>query len=139
MLRKKVLVCITPQSNSKRLIERGSEIAEGESAELHILHVALGKNIMENDGSAQLLQKLFDYASGFGGIVHGLCGENITMTIIKFIRDEMITHLVLGEHSDGYKASSDDITALISAKLPYINIHILEREKLKIDKRQNLL
>ena len=130
MIHKKVLVCITPQSNSKRLIERGFRIAGDVSAQLHILHVARGANIITDDSSAQLLQKLFDYSAEFGGIVHGLCGENITATIIKFIRDEKITHLVLGEHSDGYKASADDITALISEKLPYINIHILEREKI---------
>ena len=128
MLRKKVLVCITPQSNSKRLIERGFEVASKASAELHILHVERGKNILMTDASAQLLQKLFDYAVEFGGIVHGLCGENITATIIKFIRDEMITHLILGEHSEDYKAQSDDITKLISEKLPYIDINILERD-----------
>ena len=129
LIDKKVLVCITPQSNSKRLIERGSEIAKRESAELHILHVARGKNILAVDGSAQLLQQLFDYAAEVGGIVHGLCGENITATIVKFIRDEMITNLVLGEHSEGYKAAADDITSLITEKLPYIDIHVLEREK----------
>ena len=129
MLIKKVLVCITPQSNSKRLIERGNTIASAESAELHVLHVARGRNILESDGSMQLLQQLFDYATGFGGIVHGVSGENITTTITKFIRDEMITHLVLGEHSEDYRAQADDITVLISSKLPYIQIHILEREK----------
>ncbi|MCL2852667.1 MAG: universal stress protein [Defluviitaleaceae bacterium] len=129
MLHKKVLVCITPQSNSRRLIEYGAAIAKGESAELHILHVARGNNILAADGSAQLLQRLFDYAAEVGGIVHGLCGENITTTIVKFIRDEMITNLVLGEHSEEYKASADNVTTLVSEKLPYIGIHILEREK----------
>jgi len=129
VLSKKVLVCITPQSNSRRLIERGSELASEAAAELHILHVERGKNIFNTDASTQLLQKLFDYAEDFGGIVHGLCGENITVTIVKFIRDEMITHLILGEHSDEYNASGDDITQLISEKLPYISILILEREK----------
>jgi len=104
-------------------------VAKGATAELHILHVERGKNIFNTGESAQLLQNLFDYASDFGGIVHGLCGENITATIVKFIRDEMITHLVLGTHSDEYKASTDDITALISSKLPYINIHICARER----------
>lgn len=129
MLSKKILVCITPQSNSKRLIKLGSEIAAKISGELHIVHVERGKNIFSTDSAAALLQELFGYAGEFGGIVHGLCGENITATIVKFSREEMITDLVLGEHSANYKASSDNITALITEKLPYINIRVLEREK----------
>lgn len=129
MLRKKVLVCITPQSNSKRLIKCGAQVASEASGELHIVHVERGKNIFATDGTAELLQGLFDYAAEFGGIVHGLCGENITATIVKFSREEMITDLVLGEHSTDYRPSADNITALITEKLPYINIHVLEREK----------
>ena len=129
MLRKKVLVCITPQSNSKRLIKRGAEIAAEASGELHIVHVERGKNIFSTDSAAKLLQELFGYAAEFSGIVHGLCGENITATIVKFSREEMITDIVLGEHSANYKASSDNITAMITEKLPYINIQVLERDK----------
>jgi len=129
MLSKKVLVCITPQSNSKRLIKRGAEVAAIDFGELHIVHVERGKNIFATGGTAELLQELFDYAAEFGGIVHGLCGENITATIVKFSREEMITHLVLGENNANYKASSGNITALITEKLPYINIQVLEREK----------
>ncbi len=35
----KVLVCITIQKNSKRLIRKGAEIANNIGGELHILHV----------------------------------------------------------------------------------------------------
>jgi len=107
------------------LIECGAEIAGGEPAELHVLHVTRGNNILKGDKTAELLQQLFSYATQFGGIVHGVCGENITATIISFIRKEMITDLVLGEHSESYKAQTDDITALITEKLPYIRISIL--------------
>lgn len=93
----KVLVCITAQSNSKRLINHGAEIADKLNGELHILHVQKGNNIFNNSETPMLLQELFQYGSQKGGMVHAYCDDNIPESIGYFIKKEKITKLVLGE------------------------------------------
>ena len=121
----KVLVCITPQSNSHRLIDRGHEAAQKTNGALHILHVEKGNDIFISNDTSKLLQELFNYGSGLGGIVHGLCGENIVNTIMQFIKDEKITHIVLGESPENVKPL--DIDAILRTEIPHLEIIILRR------------
>lgn len=93
----KVLVCITAQSNSKRLINKGAEIADHVNGELHILHVQKGNNIFHNNDTPRLLQQLFQYGSEKGGMVHAYCDDQIPESIAAFIEREKVTRLVLGE------------------------------------------
>ncbi len=93
----KVLVCITAQSNSKRLINKGAQIADIANAELHILNVQKGNTIFNNEETPKLLQQLFLYGSEKGGMVHAFCDDNIPESIAAFIKKEKITKLVLGE------------------------------------------
>jgi len=128
MLKKKVLVCITPQTNSKRLIDKGYEVSNNGEAVLHILHVAKGKNVISQDESVKLLHQLFIYASELGGIIHGLSGEDIYETIKKFINDELITNIVVGEPPAEIPESDNAITARLKRDLPWIEVTILLRE-----------
>ncbi len=125
---KKVLVCITPQSNSVRLIQKGHEIATTIGAELHILHVEKGDSILVNSDSTALLQHLFDYGSELNGIVHGLCGEDVVETIIAFIKSEGITNVLLGEPPKDTAIKPIDVKAKLTAEMPYLHIAELTRE-----------
>jgi len=78
---KKVLVCITAQSNSKRLMDYGHDIAEKYEGELHILHVLKGDSVFNNPDTPALLQELFDYGSKEGGMIHAFCDENVSKSI----------------------------------------------------------
>ncbi len=124
----KVLVCITPQSNSKRLIDRGFEISCSLNGELHILHVEKGNNLFVTKDSTELLQRLFDYGSELGGTVHGLCGEDISHTIINFTKEKKITNILLGEAPKNAVIKSSDVADKIKTTLPYLDIEILNRE-----------
>ena len=95
--REKVLVCITAQSNSRRLIDAGAEVASKCSGELHILHVQKGENVFNNSETLHLLQQLFLYGSEKGGMIHAFCEEDIAGSIAHFVKEEKITRLVLGE------------------------------------------
>lgn len=95
--REKVLVCITAQSNSRRLINKGAEIADKYNGELHILHVLKGDNVFNNQQTLQLLQQLFIYGSEKGAMVHAYCDENVSDNIADFVKNEKITKLILGE------------------------------------------
>lgn len=94
---KKVLVCITAQSNSERLIDYASLIADENNAEFHILNVNKGTSIFNNNSTPQLLEKLFAYGSERGGMVHMLCSEDVAKSIGDFIKEYNITNIVLGE------------------------------------------
>ena len=124
----KTLVCITPQSNSKRLIDYAYDIAQYQSSEFHILYVERGDNIFTTAESFELLQKLFNYGSELGGIVHVLCGDNVLDIIKEFIKNEEIMHVVFGEPPERVKSSADSIIDQIKLFMPYLKIHVLKRD-----------
>ncbi len=97
----KVLVCITAQSNSRRLIDEGAGLCEASGGELHILHVQKGHNIFENEDTPRLLSELFEYGSTRGGMIHAICSEDVPESIGRFIADTHITRLVLGAPPEG--------------------------------------
>ncbi len=93
----KIVVCITPQSNSRRLIDKGAQIARECGGQLHILHVQKGDNIFHNQETLRWLQQLFVYGNEMGGMVHALCDEDIPRCIARFTKEEKITKVVMGE------------------------------------------
>ena len=92
----KVLVCITLQENSKRLMAKGAELTKEAGGELHVLHIRQGDSIFETPNSSQLFEELFIYGSELGGQVHFLCSNDVPMTISRFLTENGITHLILG-------------------------------------------
>lgn len=127
-LNKKILVCITPQSNSKRLIDYAYDISKKNSGELYILHVEKGNNIFMRTESSAILQELFDYGSELGGVVHAVCGEDITDTIQSFVKEQEITCIVLGEPPENAINPSNSIIEKLNLMMPYLKIEILKRE-----------
>ena len=93
----KVVACITAQYNSERLIDTAAEVADRFNAELHILHVNKGSSIFNNENTPMLLDKLFEYGSEKGGMVHMLCSDDVAQSIGDFIEEYGITKIVLGE------------------------------------------
>ncbi|WP_058485569.1 universal stress protein [Defluviitalea phaphyphila] len=127
----KILVCITIQQNSRRLIKKGAELANRVGGELHILHVEHGNSILSKNDSAQLFEELFDYASELGGEVHVVCDDKVPERIVKFIKDMNITQLVLGEtmRSKIHRLITKDIKNYITSTTPEVEVMVLEREK----------
>lgn len=93
----KILVCITIQENSKRLMKKGYDLANSTDGELHIIHIRRGETIFETPESSHLFEELFIYGSELGGQVHFLCSTDIPHTISDFITQNAITHLVIGK------------------------------------------
>jgi K+-sensing histidine kinase KdpD len=127
----KVLVCITIQQNSKRLIKKGAELASQVGGELHILHVEHGNNILTQSDAGELLQELFDYASELGGEVHVVCDEHVPERIVEFIKENQINQLVLGEtmRNKIHRLITKDIENYITSTTPEVEIMVLERGK----------
>lgn len=93
----KVLVCITSQLNSERLIDKAAELAEKIGAEFHILHVQQGDSIFNNSDTPNMINRLCQYGSAKGGYIHFYCDEDIALCIAKFIAQKHVSKVVMGQ------------------------------------------
>lgn len=136
--REKVLVCITIQKNSKRLIRKGAEIANEINGDLHILHVEKGMSIFKNEESISMLEELFEYGKQLGGEVHFLSGKDVPSKIVEFIKGMCITRLVLGEtmRSKLRRLLTKDIESNVLSQTKEVELLILERNN---DIKKNLI
>jgi|GEM_PF-453956 Osmosensitive K+ channel histidine kinase len=120
----RVLVCITAQCNSKRLIDEGAKVASEANGELHIIHVQRGDSIFNNADTPKLLEELFDYGSKKGGMIHFYCDEHITECIGQFVNDKGITKMVLGEPPMDNIATQKEIEKKLRIVLENINLPV---------------
>ncbi|MEA4973872.1 MAG: hypothetical protein VB119_11985 [Candidatus Metalachnospira sp.] len=104
----KVLVCITVQSNSEKLIDAAAVVADKNNAEFHILNVNKGRSIFNNSKTPTILEKLFEHGTERGGMVHMLCSDNVAQAIHDFIKEYGITIIVLGEPPKNVHKSADE-------------------------------
>lgn len=93
----KVLVLVTAQKSSIRLIEYGFSLALATGGELHILHVQEGNSVFDNSDSLRMLQGLVEYGGRLGACVHVQCAKDVGEFIGKFVREEAVTRLVAGQ------------------------------------------
>lgn len=124
----KILVGITVQHNSKRLIKCGYDLACSKSGQLHILHVQKGDNIFLDANSPQLLQELYQYASELGGETHAICGEDVCSCIINFIKNFGITQMVVGESYSCDLQQNNTVVNQLNDTFPDLKITVLKRE-----------
>lgn len=130
-MKNKVLVCITIQENSRRLIAEGFDLAEPIEAPLHILHIRKGETVFDNPESSNLLEDLFAYGGELGGEVHFLCSNDITATITDFIIDNGITHLVIGETPATTHSHTLNIYDALKEKHSSIQISVIPRDEVQ--------
>lgn len=123
----KILVGITIQENSRRLIDEGVRLSKSLNAPLHILHIRKGETIFDNPESSMLLENLFAYGGELGGEVHFLCGEHVSRTFLDFVKDNDITHLVIGESPSHLAIKAPSVYDKITNELQDIEITVLQR------------
>lgn len=124
----KILVGITIQENSRRLIDEGVRLSKSLNAPLHILHIRKGETIFDNPESSMLLEDLFAYGGELGGEVHFLCGEHVSKTFLNFVKDNNITHLVIGESPSHLAIKAPSVYDKITNELQDIEITVLRRD-----------
>ena len=93
-----VLVCITNQINSQRLIDKAAEIAgEKQADRFHILHVQQGESILSDKNAPDMMHELCQYGDKKGGIMHFYCDEDIADCIGRFVKENDIDTVVIGQ------------------------------------------
>ncbi|MEA4816877.1 hypothetical protein SDC9_193633 [bioreactor metagenome] len=126
----KVLVCITAQSNSKRLIDMAASKADELNAELHILNVQKGTSIFNDKDMPARIQELFSYGTEKGGMIHAYCDEDIPGIIGSFIEREKITHIILGSppnNLNNHKKEENQFNNIVSKIPKNVKVIIFER------------
>ena len=93
-----VLVCVTGQSSSERLIRKGAEIASTHGASLLVLSVSgSGLNLTSNPQVMQSLNDLYRLSSEVGAEMTILHHPDARRAICDFAKERGVTRLVVGE------------------------------------------
>ena len=127
----RILVCVTPQKNSFRLIKKGSSFAKEFEAELFVIYVQRNLDLSTDSMTAKLLDELYDLTTEENGTMHVEVDADIPGTIARFIKENSITHVLLGETmaSKIEKILKKDVISRITSKTEGVQFLILERAK----------
>lgn len=130
--KEKILVLVTAQKKSLRLIDYGFSLSLANDGELHILHVQKGNSIFEDKNFLKRLQGLVDYGSKLGACIHVQCAHNVAECIGDFVEKEAITRVVLGNRSQEDKTElfceMDNIISIMPTDVK-MNVPIKEEVK----------
>jgi K+-sensing histidine kinase KdpD len=118
-----VLVCVTRQKTSEKLIKKGVELIKGEAGScLNVIHV-----VNENDkflyglSDGDALEYLFEITKDVGAanlVVRR--SKDVIKTIVEYAEEINCTHIVLG-HSNN---PSNNFIAKLQRKLPNVEFII---------------
>ena len=89
----RILVCITPRSSARAMVESGARATERFHGHLLALSVKTGELPREAE---EALQNNLDYARKLGAEVHILEAKDPIATILDFARDQRITQVFIG-------------------------------------------
>ena len=97
-----VLVCVTGQQSSRRLIHRGAEIARECGASLLVLAVSgSGYNLLENPSVSQALNDLYALSGEVGAEMTMLSDQDPHRAICQFARARGVRRVFVGERLPG--------------------------------------
>lgn len=116
-----VLVCVTGQQSSQRLIHRGAELARQHSAALLVLSVSgAGFNLLTNPSVSQSLNDLYSLSGQVGAEMTMVHHPDPHQAICDFVRERGVTHLVLGES----RPDHNGFVAGLMQALPHVSFVI---------------
>lgn len=136
----KVLVCVTPQRNSFRLIKKGASFAKEFDAELFVLYVQNDLDLTKDKRTAELIDELFDLTSQQNGAMYIEVSDKISNSIVEFINNKKITHVMLGQTmaTKIEKILKKDVISRVTSKAEGVQFLILERAKVSSDHTKSL-
>ena len=118
---KSVLVCVTQQKTSEKLIQKGVELSKEEGSCLNVIHV-----VNENDkllyglSDGDALEYLFEITKEIGANLVVKRSKDVIKTIVDYAEEINCTHIVLGSS----KNSSNNFVAKLKKKLPNVEFLI---------------
>lgn len=119
-----VLVCVTAQQSSEKLIDAGREIADEKAADLEVVSV-LPIDGLDNRDNCGILDRLHQYAKSAGGDMAVYFSDDPTLTVAAHIARTKPMLLVTGYPGEG----SNGFISLIHLLLPELPISMIDGEK----------
>jgi two-component system sensor histidine kinase KdpD len=89
----KILVCVTPRSNVKRMLDTARKIADRFHCEILVLNVRQ-ERLSGND--EELLERYLSYAGNVGAKTHIVEADDFAATILEFARAQHVTQIFVG-------------------------------------------
>jgi two-component system sensor histidine kinase KdpD len=89
----RILVCVTPRSNARAMLDSGARAAARFHGQLIAVHANQGELTREAE---ETIQANMEYARKLGAEVHMLEGSDPIGSIIQFAREQRITQLFVG-------------------------------------------
>ena len=97
-----LMVCVTRQQSSQRLIEYGAELAKDRQLNLMIIHVARpGENLMGNPSEGQALSDLFEAAKRVGGQMEMIRSEDFINALVEQADACRAVYILMGASRGG--------------------------------------
>ncbi len=122
--KKIVLVCVTPQESSKRLVSAGKILAEKNSAELEVISV-LPLKINDPKADVKIVEEIHHFAKDVNGKMALYFSDDPTLTVAAHIGKTKPFLLVTGfpgEDSNGFVST-------IRLLIPDLPISMVDGEK----------
>ncbi len=124
----KVGVCISANAQARDLIARGARLAEALNAELHVLHVASGRD--RDAARRRTLESSLAFATRLGARVVPLTGTDVPRVTATYIREQRITQAIVGRSATHGLRSYLYYYSLqkFMAEAPHVDLHIVTQE-----------
>lgn len=112
-----VLVCVTRQKTSAKLIQKGVELSKEEKSSLNVIHV-----VNENDkllyglSDGDALEYLFQITKEVGANLVVKRSKDVIKSIVDYAEETHCTHIVLGSSNN----PSSNFIAKLQRKLPNV-------------------
>ncbi|WP_173400188.1 universal stress protein [Acetivibrio straminisolvens] len=119
-----ILVCVTQQITCERLILKAADLRNELRGELFVIHVAKNEwNFLDNIKEGEALEYLFKISKSVGANLSVLKSDNIVQTIVDFVNENKITHIVMGESPNDHKENNfyNELKSLLNK----VEIHVI--------------
>ncbi len=126
----RVLVLISSNPDSARLVRIGSKLAGRLNLNLFVLHINLkNRNKTKSENYDQNLSKNISVAENFGAAVFSFQADDVAAGVIDFVKTNNISHIVIGatNEKNGFMRAffhKSIVNKLIDA-LPEVSFHVV--------------
>ncbi|MHB8232103.1 MAG: sensor histidine kinase KdpD [bacterium] len=133
----RVLVLISSNPDSARLIRIGSKLAGRLNSNLYVLHINL-KNRSGNkpENYAQAINKNISTAENLGAVVFSFQANDVASGVIDFVKNNNIAHVVIGATNEktGFinKLFKKSIVNKLIDNLPDVSFHVIPTSSARI-------
>lgn len=122
-MQRNVLVCVTQQKASKKLVEVGADLSNDKDSFLYVLHVVNENDkLLYNLSDGEALEYLFEITKGVGANLVVKRSKDPIKEIVDFAMEEEITHIVIG--SSKGKNEANNFASKLQRRLPHVEIVI---------------